>query len=389
LTLVLLLLQIAVILAVCRLLHEVVERIGQPPVIGEIIAGLLLGPSFFGWLAPNLFARLFPPASLPALNALSQIGLVLFMFLVGLHLDVAEVWALRGVAGLAGLLSIAVPFAAGLALARPLHILAPDSPMLPFSLFIAVAMSITAFPVLARILADQKLTATKLGHVAIACAAFNDVIAWSLLAWIVAVSRSAESSLAKPIAIVLIYSAVMWFVVRPLLRWVPNELATMLIFVFLSSWATELAGLHALFGAFFAGVIWPRGSVNFEEVSAKIEPIAMAVLIPLFFSYTGLRTNISAVNWAYTLIIIAVAVFGKIGGAFAGARMMGFDSRNALSLGVLLNTRGLVELVVLNVGLDLGILTPALFSMMVVMALVTTLMTTPALNVLKLPKIPR
>ena len=166
-------------------------------------------------------------------------------------------------------------------------------------------------------------------------------------------------------------------------------MATMLIFVFLSSWVTERAGLHALFGAFFAGVIWPRGSVNFEEVSAKIEPIAMAVLIPLFFSYTGLRTNISAVNWAYTLIIIAVAVFGKIGGAFAGARMMGFDSRNALSLGVLLNTRGLVELVVLNVGLDLGILTPALFSMMVVMALVTTLMTTPALNVLKLPKIPR
>jgi Kef-type K+ transport system membrane component KefB len=389
LTLVLLLLQIAVILAICRLLHEVVERIGQPPVIGEIIAGLLLGPSFFGWLAPNLFARLFPPASLPALNALSQIGLVLFMFLVGLHLDVAEVWALRGVAGLAGLLSIAVPFAAGFALARPLHVLAPDSPMLAFSLFIAVAMSITAFPVLARILADQKLTATRLGHVAVACAAFNDVIAWSLLAWIVAASRSAESSLVEPIAIVLIYSAVMWLIVRPLLRWVPNELATMLIFVFLSSWATELAGLHALFGAFFAGVIWPRGNVNFEEVSAKIEPIAMAVLIPLFFSYTGLRTNIGAVNWACTSTIIAVAVFGKIGGAFAGARMMGFDSRNALSLGVLLNTRGLVELVVLNVGLDLGILTPALFSMMVVMALVTTLMTTPALNVLKLPKTPR
>ncbi|HTB11726.1 MAG TPA: cation:proton antiporter [Bryobacteraceae bacterium] len=385
-TLVLLLLQIAVILAVCRLLHELCERIGQPPVIGEIIAGLLLGPSLFGWLAPNLFARLFPPASLPALNALSQIGLVLFMFLVGLHLDVAEVWALRGVAGLAGLLSIAVPFAAGFALAKPLHFLAPASPTLPFSLFCAVAMSITAFPVLARILADQKLTATRLGHVAIACAAFNDVLAWALLAWIVAVSRSAESSLVEPIAIVVIYSAVMWFIVRPLLRFVPSELATMLIFVFLSSWVTELAGLHALFGAFFAGVIWPRGSLKFEEVSAKIEPIAMAVLIPLFFSYTGLRTNIGVVNWSYTLVIIGVAVFGKVGGAFAGARIMGFDSRNALSLGVLLNTRGLVELVVLNVGLDLGILTPELFSMMVVMALVTTLMTSPALNALKVAK---
>jgi Kef-type K+ transport system membrane component KefB len=381
LTLVLLLLQIAVILAVCRLLHELCERIGQPPVIGEIIAGLLLGPSLFGWLAPNLFARLFPPASLPALNALSQIGLVLFMFLVGLHLDIAEVWALRGVAGLAGLLSIAVPFAAGFALATPLHSLAPASPMLPFSLFVAVAMSITAFPVLARILADQKLTATRLGHVSIACAAFNDVVAWALLAWIAGASRSSRT-----LVILSVYSLVMWFIVRPLLRRVPNELSTMLIFVFLSSWVTELAGLHALFGAFFAGVIWPRGNVKFEEVSAKIEPIAMAVLIPLFFSYTGLRTNIGGVNWGYTLIIIAVAVSGKIGGAFAGARMMGFDSRNALSLGVLLNTRGLVELVVLNVGLDLGILTPELFSMMVVMALVTTLMTSPALNALKVSK---
>jgi len=373
------LLQIAVILAVCRVLHEVVERIGQPPVVGEIIAGVLLGPSFFGWIAPELFARLFPPASLPGLNALSQIGLVLFMFLVGLHLDLAEVWALRGVASLAGLLSIAVPFALGFALAKPLHVLAPSAPLLPFSLFCAVAMSITAFPVLARILADQKLTATRLGHVAIACAAFNDVLAWALLAWIAAASRS----LVEPIGVIVIYSAVMWFIVRPLLRRVPNELATMLIFVFLSSWVTGLAGLHALFGAFFAGVVWPRGSVKFEEVSARIEPIAMAVLIPLFFSYTGLRTNIGAVNWGYTSIIIAVAVFGKVGGTFAGARMMGFEARNALSLGVLLNTRGLVELVVLNVGLDLGILTPALFSMMVVMALVTTLMTTPALAMLK------
>ena len=171
-----------------------------------------------------------------------------------------------------------------------------------------------------------------------------------------------------------------------LVRWVPNELSAMLIFVFLSSWVTEAAGLHALVGAFFAGVIWPRGKTKFEEVSAKIEPIAMAVLIPLFFSYTGLRTNIGSVNWTYTLIIIAVAVFGKVGGAFTGARMMGFDSKNSLALGCLLNTRGLVELVVLNLGLDLGILTPALFSMMVMMALVTTLMTSPSLNALKLPK---
>jgi Kef-type K+ transport system membrane component KefB len=379
-------LQIAIILTVCRVLHEVCERIGQPPVIGEILAGMMLGPSLFGWLAPSLFAQLFPPASLPALNALSQIGLVLFMFLVGLHLDPAEVWAMRGVAGLAGLLSIAIPFAAGFALAKPLHEMAPASPILPFSLFCAVAMSITAFPVLARILADHKLTSTRLGHVAIACAAFDDVTAWSMLAWIVSVTRSGEASFIKPIAVVLIYVGVMFLIVRPLLRWVPKELPSMLIFVFLSSWATELAGLHALFGAFVAGVVWPRGSVKFEEISAKIEPIAMAVLIPLFFSYTGLRTNISAVNWTYTAIIIGVAIFGKIGGAFTGARLMGFDSKTAFALGCLLNTRGLVELVVLNVGLDLGILTPALFSMMVVMALVTTVMTSPLLKALKLPK---
>ncbi|MGA2602453.1 MAG: cation:proton antiporter, partial [Bryobacteraceae bacterium] len=193
-SLVLLLLQIAVILTVCRLLHGIASRVGQPSVIGEIVAGLLLGPSCFGWIAPGLYARLFPAASLPVLNELSQIGLVLFMFLVGLHLDLAEIYALRRVAGLAGLLGFVVPFALGLLLARPLHVFAPASPMLPFTLLIAVSMSVTAFPVLARILADQKLSATKLGHVAIACASFNDVLAWSFLAWIVSISRSGEAS---------------------------------------------------------------------------------------------------------------------------------------------------------------------------------------------------
>ena len=232
--------------------------------IGEIVAGLLLGPSFFGWIAPALYARLFPAASLPALNELSQIGLVLFMFLVGLHLDLTEVYALRRVAGLASLLSIVVPFVLGLVLARPLHILAPSSPALPFSLFIAISMSITAFPVLARILADQKLSATRLGHVAIACAALNDVLAWSLLAWIVAISRSGEASALGPFVILVTYIFGMFAVIRPVLRWFTarlsstSELSIMLIFVFVSSWVTELAGFHALFGAFLAGVIWPR-----------------------------------------------------------------------------------------------------------------------------------
>ena len=418
-TLVLLLLQTAGILAICRLLHGIAGRFGQPPVIGEIVAGLLLGPSFFGWIAPALYARLFPAASLPVLNELSQIGLILFMFLVGLHLDLTEVYALRRVAGLASLLSIIVPFVLGLALARPLHVLAPSSPMLPFSLLIAVSISITAFPVLARILADQKLSATTLGHVAIACAALNDVVAWSFLAWIVAISRSGEASAPGTFVILLIYIFGMFAVIRPALRWfmgrftgrlmASNELSTMLIFVFLSSWVTELAGFHALFGAFLAGVIWPRSDSKRKEcgahrqqsrndraalrfarvtqerddVAAKIEPLAMTMLIPLFFSYTGLRTNIGALggNLGLTALVIAVAIAGKVGGAFVGAKIAGFDVRNSLALGCLLSTRGLVELIVLNVGLDLGLLSPALFSMMVIMALVTTVMTTPVLKV--------
>ena len=388
-TVVLLLLQIAGILTICRLFHEIAGRFGQPPVVGEIVAGLLLGPSFFGWIAPALYARLFPAASLPALNELSQIGLVLFMFLVGLHLDLTEVYALRRVAGLASLLSIVVPFALGLALAPRLYILAPLSPMLPFSLLIGISMSITAFPVLARILADQKLSATKLGHVAIACAALNDVLAWSFLAWIVAISRSGEASALGPFVILLIYIFGMFAVIRPALRWftvrltATNELSIMLIFVFLSSWITELAGFHALFGAFLAGVIWPRSDPKREDLAARIEPLATTMLIPLFFSYTGLRTSIGTlgVNLGLTALVIAVAIAGKVGGAFLGAKITGFDVRNSLALGCLLNTRGLVELIVLNVGLDLGILSPALFSMMVIMALVTTVITTPVLKV--------
>jgi Kef-type K+ transport system membrane component KefB len=387
-TLVLLLLQTAGILAICRLLHAIAGRLGQPPVIGEIVAGLLLGPSFFGWIAPAWYARLFPVASLPALNELSQIGLVLFMFLVGLHLDLTEVYALRRVAGLAGLLSIVIPFTLGLALARPLHVLAPSSPMLPFTLLIAISMSITAFPVLARILADQKLNTTRLGHVAIACAALNDVLAWSVLAWIVAISRSGGGSALGPFAILLAYIFAMFFVIRPALGWVAgrltviDELSIVLIFIFVSSWVTELAGFHALFGAFLAGVIWPRSDSKRDEVAAKIEPLATVMLIPLFFSYTGLRTSIGALggNLGLTALVIAVAIAGKVGGAFVGAKITGFDVRNSLALGCLLNTRGLVELIVLNVGLDLGLLSPPLFSMMVIMALVTTVITTPALK---------
>jgi len=392
-----LLLQIAVILALCRLLHGVFRRMSQPPVIGEIIAGLLLGPTFLGWLAPSWYEQLFPASSLPALNGLSQIGLVLFMFLVGLRLDLSEVIAFRHVAGMAGLFSIVVPFSAGLALAGPLHAFAPQSPMLPFSLFLAVSMSITAFPVLARILRDEGLTETRLGHIAITCAALNDVCAWTLLAWIVALTRSTDGnvSILGTIATVGAYGLIMAFAVRPALRLltrrfqVANELQVLLVIAFLSSWATEAIGIHAFFGAFFAGVIWPRledmGTRN--DVFSKLEAVTMTVLIPLFFGYTGIRTNLGLIAgagaWPYAVVIIAAATIGKVGGAFLGGVIMRFGVRDSLALGALLNTRGLVELIALNVGLDLGILSPALFSMMVLMALTTTLMTVPLLRYIR------
>jgi Kef-type K+ transport system membrane component KefB len=383
-------LQIAVILSLCRVLHGLLRRLGQPPVIGEIIAGLLLGPSFLGWFAPRWYTELFPPSSLPALNGLSQIGLAFFMLLVGLRLNLSEVRAFGKVAGLSAFLSILVPFCAGLALARPLHQLAPSSAIVPFSLFIAVSMSITAFPVLARILTDQGLTDTRLGHVSIACAAVNDVAAWTLLAWITTVTQRNGASPSGTIFMVLLYGVVLVLVVRPILLYftrrfaITRELSVMLPFAFLSSWATEWIGIHALFGAFFAGVIWPRSSELVEEVTTKLEPVAMIVLIPLFFSYTGIRTNIGLISgggsWRYEAAILAVAIVAKMGGAFAGAMITKFGIRDSLALGALLNTRGLVELVALNVGLDLGILSPTLFSMMVLMALFTTLMTVPMLR---------
>jgi Kef-type K+ transport system membrane component KefB len=387
----LLLVQIIVILALCRALRVVTSWIGQPPVIGEIVAGLMLGPSLFGWLAPAWYAQLFPPASLPALNALSQIGLVIFMFLVGLRLDLSELYQVRSAASTTALLSIIIPFSAGMALAQALYAFVPAStPRLAFSLFVGVSMSITAFPVLARILADRGMTETKLGHMAIACAAFDDVTAWTMLACVTAMVTSRWSTnLAASAAFLAVYIVAMVLAGRPLLkRLVHNygktgDLSLVLIVVFLSAWCSEYAGIHALFGAFFAGVVTPHTGKVAENLSRGLEPLVMTALLPLFFSYTGIRTNIGLLSsglWLWTFAIIAVAVCGKIGGAFAGATLMGLGRRESFALGALLNTRGLVELVVLNVGLDIGILTPALFTMLVIMALTTTLMTAPLVH---------
>ena len=387
----LLLVQIVVILALCRALRVIIGHLGQPAVIGEILAGLLLGPSFFGWIAPSWYAHLFVPASLPLLNALSQVGLVIFMFLVGLRLDLTEIYSLRSAASSTALLSIILPFSAGIVLSRELRAFAaPSTPGLPFALFIGVSMSITAFPVLARILSDRGLTQTRLGHLSIACAAFDDVTGWTMLACVTAMIRSDwTAQLGSTAAILLIYVAVMLLVGRPLLKWCADhfdrtgDLSLILIIVFVSSWASDYAGIHALFGAFLAGVLCPHAGKFGKNLASVVEPLVITVLLPLFFSYTGIRTNIGLLSpslWLWTLVIIAVAVAGKMGGGFSGAALMGLSLRESVALGALMNTRGLVELVVLNVGLDLGILTPALFTMFVLMALATTLMTSPILN---------
>jgi len=377
--------------------------LGQPPVIGEMAAGLLLGPSFFGWLMPDSSAALFPVPSLPALNALSQLGLVLFMFFLGVRVDAHKVDARRNVAMVTSVTSIIVPFALGAWLATGLHErLAPAGVgVLPFALFFGAAMSITAFPVLARILVDQRLLRTEVGVMAIACAAFDDVTGWLILAGLTTLIRPDDVSYGFGVRLLFLigYLAVMMGIVRPALRWFVNrrgrdgfgesadDLAVLLLVMLLSAVATEFVGVHALFGAFFAGLMMPRDAQIERAFEQRIEPLTMTLLLPLFFAFTGLRTNVQLLNsaamWRDAALILLVAVSGKAGASTIAARTMGLSWRDASLLGVLMNTRGLVELVVLNIGLDLGILSPAAFSMLVLMALITTFATSPIVRTLR------
>jgi Kef-type K+ transport system membrane component KefB len=390
-----LLLQVAVILALSRLMRWLFLPLGQPPVAGEMVAGLMLGPSCFGWLMPRASASLFASATLPSLNALSQIGLVLFMFLVGLRLGAPNLNVRRRLAIVTSGTSIVVPFVLGAVLAATVHErLAPAGVgVLPFALFIGAAMSITALPVLARILIDHRLLTTEIGVIAITCAAFDDVTGWLMLAGITTLVR-AENARVFVIRTLLFagYLAMMIAIARPAVRryvrWrgrrfgaSADDLAAGLLVMLLSAVATEWLGVHALFGAFFAGLMVPRDAHVERVFVERVEPVTMTLLLPLFFAFTGLRTTVqlidSAALWRDAALILAVAVAGKGGGSALAARAMGLAWRDASALGVLLNTRGLIELVVLNIGLELGILSPVVFSMMVLMALITTFMTPP------------
>jgi Kef-type K+ transport system membrane component KefB len=387
-------LQMVVVLAAARLMAAAFRLIRQPAVMGEMAAGIVLGPSVLGHIAPDLMHGLFPQDGLGALYALSQLGLVLFMFLIGLEVRPRMLRASAKSAVVASVTSVAAPFLLGAALAWGIHPrLGGGIPQLPFVLFIGAAMGVTAFPVLARILADRGLMNTRVGIFAISCAAVDDLTAWHLLAVVTVIARpESQISLGRQLAALAGYIAAMILLVRPALRRLlpadgkpgMGRFGAAMILLLTSAWATEALGVHALFGAFVAGLVIPKGGTLQEELRRRLESVTLVLLLPLFFAYTGLRTSIGLVNtaelWLLCGAIIVVAVGSKLLVSSLVVRASGMPWRESLAVGVLVNTKGLVELVILNVGLDLKILSPTLFSMMVVMALATTLMTAPLLH---------
>jgi Kef-type K+ transport system membrane component KefB len=397
-TLALLLAQIAAILLVSRALGLLTRWLGQPLVIAEMVAGIVLGPSLLGLLWPHAFATLFPVASLPVLKMLSQLGLVLFMFLVGLELDPALLRGRRRASVLISHTSIALPFALGVGAAWWLRgsYLPKDISFLPFALFLGTAMSVTAFPVLARILTERGLLQSRVGAIAIACAAVDDVTAWCLLAFVVAVAHAhAVTDAVWTAGLSALFSLFMLFVAGPVLRRLsarnpqpggptPTSIAGVLFLLLVSSAITEAIGIHALFGAFLFGAVFPKDTGLTKALAAKLESVAVLLLLPLFFAYSGIRTQMGLVSgagqWLVVAALIGLATLGKFGGSAVAARLTGMRWREASAIGVLMNTRGLMELIVLNVGMDLGVITPTMFTMLVIMALVTTFATTPILH---------
>jgi Kef-type K+ transport system membrane component KefB len=397
-TVVLILIEVLVVIGGSRLVGWAFRSINQPLVIGEIVAGIALGPSLLGWLAPDLSAALFPADAIPFLNVLSQIGLVFFMFLIGLELDPKYLQGNLNTAVVTSGVSILVPFSlAGILSLIIYPIVSNDSvSFTAFALFLGAAMSITAFPVLARIITENNLQNTRLGTLALTCAAVDDVTAWCLLALAIAVTRTNSMVAAIPI---IIYSVLYIGLMLTLGRWLLRMLSTyydrtgklsqlMLAGIYMavvaSALITEAIGIHLIFGAFLLGAAMPKNPGLVREIAQKTEDFVLIFLLPVFFAYSGLKTQVGLLNspelWLLCVAILGVAIVGKYVGTYYAARSCNIDRQEASALGWLMNTRGLTELIVLNIGLELGVISPILFTMLVIMALVTTFMTSPLLE---------
>lgn len=392
-------LAVAIVLVVARLFGAIAVRVGQPRVMGEVIAGLVLGPSVLGAISPNLQAAIFPTDILPSLGVIANLGLIFYMFLVGLEVDRGQLKGRVAQAAAISNASVAVPMLLGIAIALPLYkLVGPDKKFVSFAIFMGVAMSITAFPVLARILAERRMLKRPLGSLAIGCAAIDDVTAWFLIALAITISVSGTfGDVAKTILEATAFTLFMALVVRRILarmgtafdevgRIPTGWFAAIIVGVLLSAYVTETINIAFIFGGFIMGLVMPRHARLTEEVSRRIEDFVVTLLLPVFFVYTGLKTNVGLLNrpelWLITLALIAIAILGKLAGAAVAARVSGFDWRASAVMGTLMNTRGLTELIVLNLALSVGAISNALFAALVLMAIVTTLMAGPLLKLL-------
>lgn len=397
-TVILVLFEVLIVIGLSRLVGLAFKSVNQPLVIGEIVAGIMLGPSLLGLIAPSVAVSLFPPETIPFLNVLSQVGLIFFIFLIGLELNPKYVSGHLETAILTSHVSILVPFALGTLLAVLLYPLVSNASVsfTAFAIFLGAAMSITAFPVLARIITENNLQGTRLGTLALTCAAVDDVTAWCVIAVAIAVAREGSIASAYPTIIKsLLYIGFMFTVGRWFLQHLAtyyqrmgrvNQLLIALIYmaVIASALVTELIGIHLIFGAFLVGVAMPKNADLVRELAEKTEDFVLVFLLPIFFAFSGLRTQIGLLNrpnlWLLCVLVLGVAIAGKYIGTYVAARVSGVNRREASALGWLMNTRGLTELIVLNIGLDLGVISPVLFAMLVIMTLVTTFMTSPMLE---------
>src|SRR5262245_23479739 len=389
------LIALTAVLIAGRIVGALFRYIGQPPVIGEVVGGILLGPSFLGRVWPEAAAFILPPSVAPNLGMIAQLGVVLYMFLVGLELNPSVLRARAHATVAVSHASILAPFVLGSALALFLYprLSSRDVDFTSFALFMGVAMSITAFPVLARILTDRGIQTTPLGVIALGCAATDDVTAWCLLAFVVGIAQAKIGGAFLVLGLTLAYIGFMFLVVRPVAlrllrrmdekRLTPNVAAGVFAALLASSLITEWIGIHAVFGAFLLGAVIPHDGAVARAFTQKLEDVVTILLLPAFFAFTGMRTQIALVSgldqWLVCGLIIVVATAGKFGGALASARLTGLSWHDSAALGLLMNTRGLMELIALNIGLDMQVISPTLFAMMVLMAIVTTMAASPLL----------